>query len=392
MPTTPVDEKVVTSPAGIRFPVASRPQRRFSAIQVVNNLAGPVPLQPIQLPATGFVRRIRIYACQTWVGTTGILSGADAPWNLLQNITLTDATGQPITQPISGYNLYLVNKYLPSGTVKTNNPRACNNPHTGPEFVYTVAGNQLTATAVFRLDIDLERDVNSGYCCVPNLDSNASLQLRIDVAQVTAAFTGATATAAGMTVRIEQDYWAPVASTLAGQPVNTQPVGFGDFVETRYETGVATAAAANLLTVTNRGGLIEGIIMVSRAAGARVAFTATSNVDLIVDNNPVDEGITLESHQDMVRRTYGHIGADIGVAAGAYAPLAAGTYPGLDNGVMAWPFYALAGGRETWLNTRVGSQVQVRVTPGAAATQTEFITLLGQVKDGATFYSVSSID
>ena len=387
-----VDEKVVTSPTGIRFPVASRPQRRFSAIQVVNNLNAAVPLQPIQLPATGFVRRIRIHCRQTWTGTVGILAGADAPWNLLTNITLTDATGQPITQPVNGYCQYLVNKYLPSGTVKTNNPRACSNPHTGPEFTYTVAGGALTAVADFRLDIDLERDVNNGYCCVPNLDSNASLQLRLNVAQVTAAFTGATATAATMTVRIEQDYWAPVASSLAGQPVNTQPVGFGDFVETRYETGTATAAAQNLLTVTNRGGLVEGIIMISRAAGARVAFTPGSNVDLIVDNNPVDEGVTLESHNDMVRRTYGHIGADVGVAAGAYAPLGAGTYPGLDTGVLVWPFYALSGGRETWLNTRVGSQVQVRVTPGAAATQTEFITLLGQVKDGATFYSVSSID
>jgi hypothetical protein len=338
------------------------------------------------------VRKISIYFCQTWTGTVGILAGADAPWNLVDSITLTDATGQPITQPISGYNLYLVNKYFGTGTVKTNNPRACNNPHVGPEYTYTVAGGALTASAIFRLDIDLERDVNSGYCCVPNLDSNASLQLRMTVNQVTNAFTGATATAAEMSVRVEQHYWAPVASTLAGQPVNTQPVGFGDFVETRIETGTATAAANNLLTLTNRGGMIQGIVLVSRAAGARVAFTAASDVGLLLDNMPLDEGIPLESHQDMVRRTYGHIGADIGVAAGAYAPLGAGTYPGLDDGVMVWPFSGLSGGRETWLNTRVGTQLQVRVTPGAAATQTEVVTLIGQIRDGDTFYATSALD
>lgn len=392
MPETSSSDTVVVSPTGIRFPVASRPQRRFSNVQTVNNLAGAVPLQPIQLPATGFVRKISIYFCQTWTGTVGILAGADAPWNLVDSITLTDATGQPITQPISGYNLYLVNKYFGTGTVKTNNPRACNNPHVGPEYTYTVAGGALTASAIFRLDIDLERDVNSGYCCVPNLDSNASLQLRMTVNQVTNAFTGATATAAEMSVRVEQHYWAPVASTLAGQPVNTQPVGFGDFVETRIETGTATAAANNLLTLTNRGGMIQGIVLVSRAAGARVAFTAASDVGLLLDNMPLDEGIPLESHQDMVRRTYGHIGADIGVAAGAYAPLGAGTYPGLDDGVMVWPFSGLSGGRETWLNTRVGTQLQVRVTPGAAATQTEVVTLIGQIRDGDTFYATSALD
>jgi hypothetical protein len=389
-----VDVKEISPVAGIRFPVASRPYRRFANTQAVNNLAGAVQLQPIQLPASGFVRKLGVYFSQTWTTNAGgAIVGGDAPWDLITFVTLTDATGQPVFQTLTGYQWYLINKYLPSGTVKTNTPRAWSNPHMGPEYAYGVAGGT-DGTAIFRLDLDFEQDVNTGYGCVPNLDSNASLQLRIGIAASAVAFAGGVPTAANMSVVVDQYYWAPVAGMLGGQPVNTQPVGFGDFVETRAETGIATAAAINLLTVTNRGGLIRGMVMVSRAAGARVAFGAASNVDLIVDNIPQDEGITLEAHQDMVRRAYGYVGGDIGAGAAAYAPIpiTSGLVTGLDDGVMVWPFFALAGGRETWLNTRVGSQVQVRVTPGAAATQTEFITQLGQIRSPETFYASSALD
>jgi hypothetical protein len=84
-----------------------------------------------------------------------------------------------------------------------------------------------------------------------------------------------------------------------------------------------------------------------------------------------------------VRRTYGYIGSDI---ATTYAPLTPGTLPGLDRGVVVWNFSALTGGRDSWLSTRVGTLLQAKVTPGAGATQMEFITQLAQVKDAAAFY------
>lgn len=374
---------------GIRFTVASRPQRRFSNSQTVSNFAGSTSFQPIQLPATGFVRKISLYftANATFASGAAIVAG-DGPWNLISGITLTDATGQPITQPVNGYNARLVNKHFSFGSGEnTNIPRPYADPMLGPEYAFAASGTSGTAT--FRLDIDLEQDYNTGYGCIPNLDSNASLQLKIDVAPYTNAFTGTTPSAATLSVRIEQHYWAPVGSTVGGVPAMTQPVGFGDYVETRYETATVNASAENTIQVTNRGGLIKGIIVVSRAAGVRTALTAGSNVGLLVDNNPVDEGITLESHYDMVRRAYGYIGADLTTS---YAPLTAGTLPGLDRGVVVWPFGALSGGRDSWLVTRVGSLVQLKLTPGASATQLEIITQLAQVKDASAFYAPSAID
>lgn len=390
--TTPVGAadagtKEIAPALGIRFTVASRPQRRFSNRQTVSNFAGPTSFQPIQLPATGWVRKVALYFTATFTTASGaaIVAG-DAPFNLISNITLTDATGQPIVQPISGYNLYLLNKYLPAGITDTNIPRAYGNPQIGPEYAF--AASTTSGAATFRLDLDLEQDYNTGYGCIPNLDSNASLQLKVDVASYTVAFTGVTPATATVSVTIDQHYWAPVGNMLGGVPVNAQPIGSGDYLETRFETQPVSAAAENTIAVTNRGGLIKGIITVSRAAGVRTAVTPGSNLGLILDNNAIDEGITLESHYDLVRRTYGYFGADLTTT---YAPATAGQQVGLDRGVTVWPFFALSGGRDSWLSTRVGSLLQIKQTPGASATQMEILTQLMQVKDPAAFYQPSAL-
>jgi hypothetical protein len=131
------------------------------------------------------------------------------------------------------------------------------------------------------------------------------------------------------------------------------------------------------------------MIGISRAAGVRTAFTAGANVGLLLDNNAIDEGIPLEEHYDGVRRTYGYIGADLALS---YAPLTAGILPGLDRGVQVWNFGSLSGGRDSWLATRVGSLLQLKVTPGASATSFEIITQLAQVKDAGAFYAESAIN
>lgn len=373
---------------GIRFTVASRPQRRFSNSQTVSNLNGPTSFQPIQLPATGFVRKVSLlFAVSATSASAGAVVAGDGPFNVINAVTLTDATGQAVVQPISGYNLYLVNKFFSQGSMEnTNIPRAWADPQLGPDFAF--ASTATVGTANFRLDLDFEQDYNNGWGCIPNLDSNASLQVKIDVAAITAAFTGTTMSAATVSVRLAQYYWAPVGNSVGGVAAMTQPVGFGDYVETRYETQTLSASTENTVQVTNRGGLLKGMIAVSRAAGVRTAYTAAANVGLLLDNNAIDEGIPIEEHYDMLRRMYGYIGTDLTTS---YAPLSAGTLPGLDRGVQVWNFAGLSGGRDSWLATRVGSLLQLKVTPGASATSLEIITQLAQVKDAAAFYSESAL-
>jgi hypothetical protein len=375
-------ETATVSPAtGIRFPVASRPQIRFANTQTISNLTAN-SFAPIPLPATGHVRKVSLlFTCTVTSASAGAIVAGDGPWNLISSITLTDATGQPVFQPISGMNLYLWNKYFGTGTVKTGIPRAWMNPQYGPEYAF--ASTATTGTATFRLDLDFELDPDTGYGCIPNLDSNASLQLNIALNATTVAFSGTTMSASSMTVLVSQHYWAPVGPMTGGVVNQTSPIGFGDYREVRYENQVATASAENTIAVNNRGGLVQGIIAVSRVpAGARVAWTAGSNVGVVYDNNAINEGVRLEEWQDMTRRIYGYLGADVAT----YAPIGAGHMVGLDTGVLVFPFSDLSSGRDSYLNTRVGTLLQLKATPGATATQLELITGLVQVKDAAAFY------
>lgn len=365
---------------GVRFTVASRPQRRLSNQQTVSNLNGPVSFAPISLPATGWVRKISLFfTASVTSASAGAVVAGDGPFNLISGITLTDATGQPVTQPISGYNLYLVNKYLPSDPTAV--PVFGNNPMLSPEYAF--GSTATTGTATFRLDLELEQDARTGYGCIPNLDSNASLQLKIDVAAYSVAFSGTTVSAATVSVNVEQHYWAPVGGSMGGVPVNAQPIGAGDYIETRYENKAVNAGSENTMEFTNRGGLIKGLIVVSRNAGVRTDFTPGTNVGLVYDNNAVDEGIRVESFRDQMRRQFGYIGADL---TNSYAPLASGTLPGLDRGVLVWNFDRLTLTRDAWLSTRVGTLLQSKFSPGAGATTAEVVTQLMQVRDAAAFY------
>lgn len=378
--------KEIAPTGGIRFTVASRPQTRFANAQSKSILTAN-SFQPIQLPATGWVRKLALYFKVDGVAASaGAVVAGDGPWNLISGITLTDATGQSITQPVSGFNQRLINKYLPSGNVKQNSPLPFYDPMLGPEYKFSATST--TFTAEFRLDIDLEQDQNTGYGCIPNLDANASLQLKIDLNPYTVAFTGTTVSAVDINVRVTQHYWAPVGSTVGGVPAQTTPLGFGDYLETRYETATVSALSENTVPVTNRGGLIKGAVIVSRNAGARTAFTAQSNVGVVLDNNPIFEGMPLEEWYALLRQAYGYIGTDLTTS---YAPLSAGVLPGLDRGVLPIPWWMLSGGRDSWLSTRVGSLLQVKLTPGSSATGLEIVTQIMQVKDPAAFYAPSSL-
>ena len=366
---------------GIRFTVASRPQVRFGNTQTVSNVASTT-LAPISLPATGFVRMIELhFHCVTNYASAGAIVAGDGPFNLIAGIQLSDATGQPIFQPISGYNLMLLNKHLPSAFIMDRFESISNcDPLLGPEYAF--ASTSTVGTADFRLRLDLEQDAN-GYGCIPNLDSNASLQVVVNLAASTVAFTGTTIGLSTVACTVDSYYWAPVGASTGGVPNSVSPIGFGDFLETRYENQVAIASSENIVNVNNRGGLVKGIIAISRAAGARMAFTVATNVGVVYDNNAIQEGLKLESHNDKVRRSSGYMGADITTS---YAPLAAGIVSGIEQGVLVIPFARYGGGRDTWLSTRVGTLLQIKATPGTSATQLELVTQLMQVKDASAFY------
>lgn len=377
------DTAVATPVATLPFTVASRSQGRKSNTQTVSNLTTGGSFQPIPLAATGWVRKIDLLFQQTMTAASAaaVVAG-DGPWNLVSSISLSDSNGAPIVQPTSGFNMYLVNKYFATGHVFADVLRPYGSPQVGAEFAF--AGSGTSASATFRLRLDLEMDWATAYGCVPNLDANAALQLKVDYAVYSVALTGTTVSAASLTLTVEQDYWAVPSATIQGKAVSTMPPGAGDYREIRYETKTVNAAAQNVVETQARGGMVQGALLVSRAGTTRTAYTAGGEFGYVFDNQGVYEGISIESWMNRVRQAYGLSGAELTTS---YAPLSAGVNPGTDRGVIPVNWGMFNAYRDAYVSTRGGSLVQYKVTPGASATSLEIITSLIQTKDASAFYA-----
>lgn len=374
------------APAALALPftLASRTVRRFAAVQTANMLAGAGSLQPIPLPAVGWVRAVEleITVSYTTSASAAIVTG-DSPWNALSRVSFADAAGTPLIQAMPGYSLYLKNKYIDTGW---NMRGVCSDPRISADYAFSASGT--SGTASFRLFIVPEQDPRSGYGCIPNLDANASPILRIDYPAITTLFSGGTASAGTLQVKVYQHFYAPTSRSMGGVATAATPPGAGDYEETRWDSYTVNAATENLTALQSRGGFVKAAVLVSRNAGVRTAFTAGSNVGVLLDNIPLIEGQSLESYYDGIRRQTGFFGP---TATTSYAPLTAGTVSGLDAGVLPILFYPEngrpdeGGFRDGWLPTKVGSLLQVRHTPGASATQLEVITGLMQVRDAGAF-------
>src|SRR5437868_3449745 len=110
----------ITKPAGDGapvLPIVPFVRASFEHIEPANvdrsNAIGAssVLLGPDDVPAYGYLRHLLVYVQAT--GGTGAAAVAkeDAPWSAIQELTLHDVNGAPIVGPISGYDLFLINKY-----------------------------------------------------------------------------------------------------------------------------------------------------------------------------------------------------------------------------------------------------------------------------------------
>lgn len=363
------------------FTKAARAQRRVTYRSgAVSNLATAGTLPVIPLTATGFIRKLVIEALFSYTtsASAAIVTG-DSPWNGITRLSLFDSQGTPVIPPMSAYNLRLIQKYLPSGAAVFH--RHATDPAAGPEYAFSASGT--SGAARFRLELQFEEDERTGWGCIPNLDANASPQLNIDFGAHSLLFSGGTASAATVSVTVTQHYYAVPPAAIGGVAVQTAPSGVGDYLQTRYETSTVTPSAENILALSNRGGYVKGVIVVSRTAGGvRTALTGSAQSALVLDNVDIDAQVSTDELNDQLRRTRGFTGADYTTT---YAPLTAGTIPGIDTGVLVLAPSHRGDGRDQWLETAIGSLFQARFTPGASASAVEIITQLAQPRDVAAF-------
>jgi hypothetical protein len=155
---------------------------------------------------------LRSYALEI-IGTGGsgasVVGTADAPWNIINLLTLRDATGQPIIN-VDGFGLYAFDLY--SCMVGAN---GVSDPAKYDSFV-AIAGASGNFTLAVYLPFELD---SSGYCALPSLSSAALPQLQVILNTQANVLGGTVTTAPTFELRMYANFWmAPVDDPTLGPP------------------------------------------------------------------------------------------------------------------------------------------------------------------------------
>lgn len=309
--------------AALPFQLSSRKASIFSYSvgPVTLSATGPTTLPPIPIPANGYLSHLNAEVTVTVTGGSSPALTADAPFNVLQSVNLRTAAGNDIITPMSGYQLYLVNKY---GCQYTQAPYS--DARMGAQYSATTSG------AHFFLPIPLELNARDALGALPNMAANRAFQLAITLAAIPTLISGAPSS---VTVQINFTgyYWTqPPAASAAGVAQTQQPAGNGTLSQWGVAQYPLTPGNKIIPLTSSVGNVVRCLIFTLRNSSlARDGADWPSLVELLVDNDQL-EYLTANEWQDNLQKMF-RLPGNSKDAAG-----------GLDTGVYVLPFYAMAGG------------------------------------------------
>jgi hypothetical protein len=351
--------------APIPFAIAARRKHSlgFTSNAVAMSAVGAnANLGPIEIPPTGFLRYVDLVVTGTTAANAATtVFAADAPFNAISYLTLTNAAGDTIIVPIDGYALYLFNKY---GALSEDPPFS--DPRQSPLFSTTAGvGAGLGGSFSFALRVPLEIDPQTAFGSIASMASNKSLQLGLQVAPTSAVYSTAPTTPPIVQVTGYQAFWAqPKGDNGRGVPQETVPQGNNSIQMWRVDTPAVTPGDKTL-KINNVGNVLRMMIFVYRnAAGARVEADIPA-LHMFRLNN--DEVMYLPDSlwREHIASAYGYTGATRDIA------------NGLDTGVRPFHYFLDSDGRvrassvrEQYLPTLDTTLLQYRGTSFGAGIST----------------------
>lgn len=157
----------------------------------------------LPVPAvSGFLRSFIVKIAATGgTGATVVTAAADAPYSVIQTLTLRDPSGQPIYPTIDGYGLFLVNMY--GGQVAQAGAQI---PSALPSWsaIQTASGSG-AGNFTFKLWVPLTYN-SSEYCALPADNAAETVKLTIQLAASSAVYSQAPATLPTMQLWVQEEY------------------------------------------------------------------------------------------------------------------------------------------------------------------------------------------
>lgn len=213
------------------------------------------------VPAYGHIAWLymKVTASSGAAGLNNAVLEEDAPFNVLQNIALTEPNGAYIVQYNNGYDMYLANKwggYLPAISA---------DPKNSPFF--TEGGNDGNFQFILRVPVQLSgRDAVGA---LPNQDSAGQFKLRFAVSTAGTIFSTEPDTLPSVRVQAWLAAWDQPEPQTAGMSNQVSPPASGTTSFWSSQSGISIASGENNVELKRRGNYLRVVIFVLRTSGSR---------------------------------------------------------------------------------------------------------------------------
>lgn len=316
--------------------------------------ANTIDLGITDVPAYGYLRWLYIFVEATGgaAGLNNAVADEDGPFNVLQNIALTEPNGATILQVDDGFDLYLINKfggYLPAVSA---------DPLSSPNYSAIAASGNFQ----FMLRVPVEVSVRDALGALPNQDSAGQFKFRCQVAPSATVYSTAPDTTPVVRVRAWLSAWDQPAATTAGMGNQVSPPAVGTTSYWTKQSGIAVANGNNTIELKRKGNYLRQIIFVLRTAGSR----STAETDWPTETQFLRDAFPARYYLDEVWKEVMFERTGFATAGDAAK--------GLNNGVRFHDYMHEFNGelgrenRDLWQPTRGSTRLEIKGSFQAAST------------------------
>ncbi|WP_333758786.1 hypothetical protein [Streptomyces sp. ISBFB 2968] len=205
-------------------------------------------LTPYEFQVDGYLSRALIrVTCVTSGNSAATAFQADGPFIALQSVVFEDIGGKQILGPITGWNLYVLNRF--GGFVYNADVKA------NTTYSVTTGTGATGGSFNFTMPLPVQVRKRDGMGSLPNRNASATFRLKLTI-NTSASIYSTPPTAAGtITVRVEQQGWATSDNRdYKGNAVAPTPNGVGSLMYTDIES-IVLSAGQFTQRMGNYGGL-----------------------------------------------------------------------------------------------------------------------------------------
>lgn len=222
--------------------------------------ANPQDMGIRDVPAYGYIRYLYLLVQATGgaAGLNNAVGHADAPFNVLENLALTEPNGAYIIQFTSGYQMMLANKY--GGYL----PPVSADPRRSPVF----SAIATTGNFTFILRVPVAVSDRDGLGALANQDSAGQFKFRCTVAASATVYSTGPDTKPVVRVRAWLAAYDQPEAQSAGMGNQTEPPAHGTTSFWSVQSGITVNGGENTIELKRKGNYLRQILFVLRRAGS----------------------------------------------------------------------------------------------------------------------------